>query len=58
MYLGQEVNILIFNILTYCMWDIVFESTLVAIVLTYVLDQFFEFLRGWLGRRNIAKKVK
>lgn len=58
MYLGQEINILIFDILTYCMWDIVFESTFVAISLTYVLDKFFQFWRAWLGRRNIAKKVK
>lgn len=57
MYLGNELYLLTFDIITYCMWDMVMENTLLSIVLTYVLDKFFENIRSYMGKRNIAKKV-
>lgn len=38
------------------MWDIVTESTLISIVLTYLFDKGFEFTRTFFGKRNLAKK--
>ena len=48
---------MIFNLITYTFFDFLIESTLVAIVFTYIIDYLFSMLRQWLGKRNIANKA-
>lgn len=48
---------MIFNLITYTFLDFLIGSTLVAIVLTYIIDHIYAYFRQWLGRRNIASKV-
>ncbi|KRX07370.1 hypothetical protein PPERSA_06985 [Pseudocohnilembus persalinus] len=56
MYLGQEVNLLLFNIITFCMFNKVFDSTLKSIFLTYLVDSLFLKIRAFFGKRTLAKK--
>ena len=50
MLLGQEIDLLIFNILIYSIVDIWFESTGTSILITYLLDSALNTIRGLLGK--------
>ena len=50
MLLGQEIDLLIFNILVYSIVDIWFESTGTSILITYLLDSAVNAIRGLIGK--------
>ena len=50
MLLGQEFDLLIFNILVYSIVDIWFESTGISILITYLLDSAVNIIRGLIGK--------
>ncbi|RYH14239.1 hypothetical protein EON65_33915 [archaeon] len=45
LFLGQEMDLLLFNILTYALFDLWFNNTMVSILLCYLLNQLFAVLR-------------
>ena len=50
MLLGQEIDLLIFNILIYSIVDIWFESAGISILITYLLDSAVNIIRGLVGK--------
>lgn len=45
LFLGNEMDLLIFNILSYAVFDLWFNSTAASILLTYLLNQLFVMFR-------------
>ena len=52
--MGNEFNLLVFNVIVYAFFDMISGSTLVGIALTYIIDKLYSEARSALGRRNIA----
>ena len=50
MLLGQEIDLLIFNILVYSIVDIWFNSTGTSILITYLMDSALNVIRGIIGK--------
>ena len=52
------MKLLIFDIYVYNFFDILTGSTLIAIVLTYIVDKFYANYRDDCGQENISFKTK
>ena len=57
MFYGNELSLMMMDILFYLMWDLVTKNTFVAIFLCYLSNKCIEFLRTSFGERNIAQKA-
>mmetsp|Transcript_23061 Transcript_23061/g.30118 ORF Transcript_23061/g.30118 Transcript_23061/m.30118 type:complete len:278 (+) Transcript_23061:257-1090(+) len=57
MLMGIEMDLLLFNILTFCMSDIWFGNTMTSVLLTYLLDKLFMCIRVLWGRKNLVGKT-
>merc|ERR1711991_280606 len=57
LFLGRETDLLLFNILTYSVVDLWFNSTAASILITYLLNLAITWFRQALGQANIAKKT-
>lgn len=48
LFLGNELDLLLFNIMTYSIFDLWFNNTMVSVLLCYLLNKLFVILRqGW-----------
>ncbi|EAR82292.2 meckelin (macronuclear) [Tetrahymena thermophila SB210] len=57
LYSGYEFTLLYFYITVYTFIDLVSESTLVAVIVTYGLDYIFKYIRQERGQSNISTKA-
>ena len=57
MYWGCTWELVLFNVLTFAMCDYWTENTVVAVFLTYFIDQIFEYFRASFGNANVASKT-
>lgn len=57
LFLGQEINFLLMHTLSYALFDLWFGSTPISVLLTWLLDYLFCFIRGAYGKAIIAKKT-
>uniref|UniRef100_A0A8C4ZIQ8 Transmembrane protein 67 n=1 Tax=Gadus morhua TaxID=8049 RepID=A0A8C4ZIQ8_GADMO len=57
LFYGNEATLLIFDTLFFCVVDLGSQSFVLAAVLTYVQQMIFRWIRGVLGRRNLANKT-
>ena len=61
LFIGMELEWLIFVIYTWQMWCIALErysaSLPISIFMTYVLEQIFYKFRVFFGEKNVAKKA-
>jgi hypothetical protein len=56
-FCGNEFNILLTDICIYNMWDVILGNTLKALIITYVFIKFYEMIKVWSGKWNLAKKT-
>jgi hypothetical protein len=57
LFYGRELDLLLMNVLAYSLFDLWFGSTATSVLLTFLLDFAFGFLRRRLGMANIANKT-
>ncbi|KAL1495402.1 hypothetical protein AB1Y20_016770 [Prymnesium parvum] len=57
MLAGREYDLVMFNVLTYGLFDMVYTNTFVAIFFTYFLDLLVRVVRAELAVYNIARKT-
>ncbi|KAL4462511.1 hypothetical protein ABPG72_009112 [Tetrahymena utriculariae] len=57
LYSGYEFTLLYFYIIVYIFIDLVSQSTLVAVIVTYGLDYIFKYIRQEIGQSNISTKA-
>lgn len=57
LFYGNEFTLIIMDIVIYLMWDLLFKNTLVALLLSYLVNRAIAWLRTWFGERNIARKA-
>jgi len=57
-FLGIELDLLLHDILTWNLIDMLFENPAVAVLCTYLMHLLRVFVRARLGRANIAKKTQ
>ena len=57
MYWGCTRDLVLFNVLTFAMCDFWTDNTVVAVLLTYFIDQVFEYCRNSFGNANVASKT-
>jgi len=53
---GMEHDLLVFNMLTFAMFDYWVGETLVSVLMTYVFEMLVVHIRARLGTRNLAQK--
>jgi hypothetical protein len=53
MLLGQEVNLVLFDILVYSIVDLWFSSTATSILITYLVDSAVVWIRATLGKVSV-----
>eukprot|EP00736_Rhodelphis_marinus_P002010 Rmarinus@m.25033 len=57
LYLGVEMDILMFDMLLYALVDYGTANTFVAIVVTYIGDRILSFIREYFGEENLSRKT-
>jgi len=57
LFYGREIDLLLMNVLAYCLFDLWFGNTAVSVLLTYLLDFAFVQMRRRLGLANVANKT-
>ncbi|ELU18582.1 hypothetical protein CAPTEDRAFT_105851, partial [Capitella teleta] len=57
LFYGQERRLLLFNILTFCLMDLITSNFALAAFLTFLLDEVTWRVRQAIGRSNISKKT-
>lgn len=57
MFRGIELDLLVFNILVFCLADCYQQSPTIAAVITYIVDMAVTQIRSWLGVRNLTYKT-
>jgi meckelin len=57
LFLGREVELLLFNILTYSVFDMWTQNTCVAILFCYVFDYALVYLRHTFGTAMVSSKT-
>jgi meckelin len=53
-FLGIELDLLVFNILTYCMFDLWLNNTALSILMTYLIDFCLCYIRESYGQVNYS----
>jgi len=54
---GRELDLVVFHVVVYALFDMRFANTFVAIFATYTADLLVRFFRHQLAVRNIARKT-
>ena len=57
LFLGIEFDLLLHDILMYNICDLIFQDVAISALLTYGMCLLRNFIRKWLGCRNIANKA-
>ncbi|KAJ8042251.1 Meckelin [Holothuria leucospilota] len=56
-FFGHESTLLLFELLLFCVVDLIFQNYLMAGIVTFIASMFVSKIRGSLGRYNLAKKT-
>lgn len=56
-YYGHELTLVLFDLLLFCVIDLVACDFVVAAVLTFAIDKVLEGFRRYLSKRNLVKKA-
>jgi len=56
-FLGNEADLLLFNMLSFAICDVWFQNTAASILFTYVLNSALEWVRRTFGQANLARKT-
>ena len=54
---GREYDVVMFMVLTYCLFDMATQNTYIAIFFAYIFDFVLRAVRSELASRNIAAKT-
>ncbi|CAG5086695.1 Oidioi.mRNA.OKI2018_I69.PAR.g11322.t1.cds [Oikopleura dioica] len=57
LFYGNESHLVVFEILSFVVFDIAFTSFILAAVITYILSRIIRFLRQNLARRNLSSRT-
>ncbi|XP_052232195.1 meckelin-like isoform X2 [Dreissena polymorpha] len=57
LFYGNEFTLIIFDMLTFCVADLIFQNYIVAGVITYILCEIVCMARNAGGQKNLAKKT-
>ncbi|MGH0122332.1 UNVERIFIED_CONTAM: hypothetical protein FKN15_055092 [Acipenser sinensis] len=57
LYYGNELVLLLFDTLLFCIIDLGTQNIVLATVLTYLVQQLLEMLRYYIARNNLTKKT-
>ena len=57
LFLGVELDLLLFNILTFAVTDLMYDNTMASIVTTYLAELLVITVRQELGQANLASKT-
>lgn len=57
LFYGNESHLLVFEILSFIVFDIAFNSYIVSAVITYFLSRLFRFIRNTLALRNLSTRT-
>jgi hypothetical protein len=57
MFYGKEINLLIFNMLTFGCIELWTDNVMTAVLLTYLGDQLVASIRMFFGCKNISEKT-
>ncbi|XP_041123884.1 meckelin-like isoform X2 [Polyodon spathula] len=57
LYYGNELVLLLFDTLLFCIIDLGTQDIVLATILTYLVQQLLEMLRYYIARNNLAKKT-
>lgn len=57
MNFGKDLNLLLLNTVIFNAFDIGFNNTYLAILLTYLLEKFCNWVKAWAMKRNISLKT-
>ena len=55
-FLGIEFDLLLLNILSYCLFDLWFRSAATSILMTFLLDYLVSYIRHQIGKLVVSKK--
>jgi hypothetical protein len=53
--IGRELDLLLLNVLSYCVFDLWFGSTMTSLLLCYLLDTLIMKMREHIGQQTISK---
>jgi len=56
-FYGHEWFLIMFEMITFLFWNLLTDSPLGSIMLTFLFNKVFEWLRDLFGRRNISTKT-
>ncbi|KAK1163496.1 meckelin-like isoform X1 [Acipenser oxyrinchus oxyrinchus] len=57
LYYGNELVLLLFDTLLFCIIDLGTQNIVLATILTYLVQQLLEMLRYYIARNNLTKKT-
>ena len=57
LFYGSEVNLFVFELLSFTIFDVAFKSYVVAATITYLLSTIVWISRQSLARRNMSEKT-
>ncbi|XP_071823603.1 meckelin-like isoform X2 [Apostichopus japonicus] len=57
LFFGHESTLLLFELLLFCVVDLIFQNYLLAGIVTYIISIVLSMLRSSFGRYNLAKKT-
>ncbi|XP_064640211.1 meckelin-like isoform X2 [Lineus longissimus] len=57
LFYGNEPTLLVFDILLFCIVDLIAMDYILAAIITFLFDEILCLIRDNLGRRNLAKKT-
>ncbi|XP_053401621.1 meckelin-like isoform X2 [Mercenaria mercenaria] len=57
LFYGHEMTLLLFDVLTFCISDLIFTNYVIAGVITYLLSEMMCIGRDGGGRKNLSKKT-
>jgi hypothetical protein len=53
--IGRELDLVLLNVISYCVFDLWFNNTMTSLLLCYLLDTLIMKLREYFGQQTISK---
>ncbi|KAK6982489.1 Meckelin [Biomphalaria glabrata] len=57
LFYGNELMLLIFDVLLFCIVDLIFTNFVLAGIITYIISELICLIRDTAGKKNLAKKT-
>ncbi|PAA81046.1 hypothetical protein BOX15_Mlig034046g3, partial [Macrostomum lignano] len=57
LFYGNELSLMTFDLLVYSCVDLIFKSTPLNVIITWLIGELIDFLRSQLGEINLSKKT-